>query len=100
MTSNSTRTLNWPASYNVRDLGGLLTVDGGVTRWRAIIRSDIPARLTTEGQQALLDYGVRTILDLCDPDQVNEEPSIFMLPNNDVETPTYLNIQCNDGALL
>ena len=92
MTNHSTRTLNWPACYNIRDLGGLLTVDGGVTRWRALIRADIPARLTPEGQQALLDYGVRTILDLRDPEQVNEAPSIFMVPNNDFKTPTYLNL--------
>lgn len=52
-----TRTLHWPACYNVRDLGGLPTAAGCVTRWRVIIRLDIPARLTDAGQQALLDYG-------------------------------------------
>lgn len=87
-----TRALYWPACYNVRDLGGLPTVDGRVTRWRAIIRSDIPARLTDAGQQALLDYGVHTILDLREPSQVVEEPSLFMTQPDDVNMPTYLNL--------
>ncbi|MFZ4655844.1 MAG: tyrosine-protein phosphatase [Caldilineaceae bacterium] len=87
-----TRTLHWPDCYNVRDLGGLPTVDGKVTRWRAIIRSDIPARLTEVGQQALLAYGVRTILDLREPAQVAQEPSIFMTVSADPNAPTYLNL--------
>jgi protein-tyrosine phosphatase len=91
-TALPTRTLNWPACYNVRDLGGLPTIDGGVTRWRAIIRSDIPARLTAAGQQALLDYSVRTILDLREPAQVVQEPSIFMTPSADAAMQTYLNL--------
>jgi protein tyrosine/serine phosphatase len=91
-TTLPTRTLTWLDCYNVRDLGGLPTVDGGVTRWRSIIRSDIPARLTATGQQALLEYGVRTILDLREPAQVAQEPSIFMTPGTDPTTPTYLNL--------
>lgn len=92
LTAHSTRTLHWPACYNVRDLGGLPTVDGCVTRWRAIIRSDIPSRLTPAGQQALLDYGVRTILDLRERDQVRAEPSIFMECTGDAALPTYVNL--------
>ncbi len=87
-----TRTLNWPACYNVRDLGGLPTSDGRVTAWRAIVRSDIPARLTPQGQAALLDYGIRTIIDLREPDQVHTEPSIFMDQSGNPATPTYLNL--------
>lgn len=100
-TSLPTRTLAWPACYNVRDLGGLPTVDGRVTRWRAIIRSDIPARLTPEGQQALLDYGVRTILDLRDPAQVAQEPSIFMMSRGDLALPIYVNqpLETHDPAV-
>jgi protein tyrosine/serine phosphatase len=33
--------------------------------------------LTTEGRQALLDYGVRTIIDLRSPREVAEEPSVL-----------------------
>ncbi|MCB0064377.1 MAG: tyrosine-protein phosphatase, partial [Caldilineaceae bacterium] len=90
MTLN--RTLYWPACYNTRDLGGLPTNSGQVTRPGVIVRSDLPARLTAAGQQCLLDYGIRTILDLRRPHQVAQEPSIFMQPSTDPATPRYINI--------
>jgi len=36
MTTSPTRTLNWPACYNVRDLGGLPTINGGVRRYGGV----------------------------------------------------------------
>jgi len=58
------RVLPWPGCFNVRDLGGLPTVDGGRTAWRVIVRGDNPARLTAAGRAALTHYGVRTLVDL------------------------------------
>ena len=90
---NSThRSLPWDACYNARDLGGLPTKDGGTTRWRSIIRSDIPSRLTATGRQALLDYGVRTILDLRGQQEAANELSIYTTPSADAAEPTYLNL--------
>jgi protein tyrosine/serine phosphatase len=83
------RTLNWPACYNVRDLGGLPTATGRTTRWRSIIRADILSRLTEEGQQALFDYGVRTVIDLRGPHEVAEWP--YTLAGMPAEL-TYLNL--------
>jgi len=40
------RVLAWDGCTNVRDLGGLKTCDGRLTRWGAVVRSDTPARLT------------------------------------------------------
>lgn len=71
------RHLSWPHCYNARDLGGLPTEDGKETCRRAVIRSDIANRLTQEGRQALIDYGVRTIIDLRSPQETAEEPSLF-----------------------
>ena len=67
------RQLAWEACYNARDLGGLPTVDGGYTRWQAVIRTDLLSRLTAQGKRALLDYGVRTIIDLRGPKEVQDE---------------------------
>ncbi len=58
------RRLNWPECYNARDLGGLATRDGRLTRRGAIVRADCPSRLTACGWQALMAHGVRTIIDL------------------------------------
>ena len=58
------RVLAWEGCTNVRDLGGLRTCDGRMTRWRAVVRSDSPARLTPAGWSALYAYGIRTIVTL------------------------------------
>jgi protein tyrosine/serine phosphatase len=58
------RVLVWDGCTNVRDLGGLSTVDGRKTLWRAIVRSDTPSRLTEAGWSALYAYGIRTIITL------------------------------------
>jgi protein tyrosine/serine phosphatase len=58
------RVLAWEGCTNVRDLGGLRTCDGRLTRWGAIVRSDTPARLTEAGWSALYAYGIRTIITL------------------------------------
>ena len=59
-----TRRLQWDGCYNIRDLGGFRTCDGRGTRRNALVRSDNLSRLTEAGWQALLAYGIRTILDL------------------------------------
>ena len=72
------RHLAWENCYNTRDLGGLPTRTGKKTRWRSVIRSDILSRLTETGQQALFNYGIKTIIDLRSPKEVAEEPSISL----------------------
>jgi protein-tyrosine phosphatase len=54
----------WDGCLNVRDLGGLPTVDGAGTRMGAVVRGDSPDRLTPAGWAQLHDYGIRTIVDL------------------------------------
>lgn len=72
------RILDWDGCVNVRDLGGLRTYDGRMTRWGAVVRSDTPARLTVTGWSALYAYGIRTIITLrtygMEEDQLNISP--------------------------
>jgi protein-tyrosine phosphatase len=56
--------LRWDACLNVRDLGGLALADGGETRRGALVRSDRADLLSASGRRALVEHGVRTILDL------------------------------------
>ncbi|MFC5663671.1 tyrosine-protein phosphatase [Kitasatospora misakiensis] len=65
-TATEDRTLVWDGCLNVRDLGGLRTATGTRTTRRAIVRADNLDRLTAEGWDALLDHGVRTVVDLRD----------------------------------
>jgi protein-tyrosine phosphatase len=60
----SDRDLPWRGTYNTRDLGGLATAVGGLTRRGAIVRSDSLARLEPPGWEELEAYGIRTVLDL------------------------------------
>jgi protein tyrosine/serine phosphatase len=61
------RELHWDACWNVRDLGGFATASGRQTRWKTIVRAGNLSKLTEAGRQSLLDYGVRTVIDVRDP---------------------------------
>lgn len=80
-----TRILAWEGCNSVRDLGGLRTGDGRMTRWRAIVRSDTPARLTEAGWSALYAYGIRTVIALRTYGMVEDELNITP-PYSDIAT--------------
>ncbi|MFD9941109.1 tyrosine-protein phosphatase [Nonomuraea sp. NPDC059023] len=63
------RNLDWDGCFNARDLGGIPVLGGEQIRWRAVIRSDNPERLTPAGWSALIAYGVRTVVDLRNPNE-------------------------------
>jgi hypothetical protein len=67
------RQLDWEGCANVRDLGGLPTVDGRETAWAAVVRGDTPDNLTPAGWDALLAHGIRTIVDLRNDDERTTE---------------------------
>lgn len=69
--------LTWPDCLNVRDVGGLPTLDGGVIRERALIRSDSQSRLTSESAAAVRAYGVSRIIDLRRESECEHDPSPF-----------------------
>lgn len=73
----ASRHLMWPDCLNTRDLGGLPTGDGRETCRQSLIRSDTLGRLTDAGRQAMLAYGVRTVIDLRSPAEAAEAPSII-----------------------
>lgn len=59
---------------NVRDLGGHPTEDGGETQFGRVVRADTVRRLTDGGWQALLDYGIRTVVDLRTDRELEADP--------------------------
>ena len=79
------RMLTWDGCINVRDLGGLRTCDGRMTRFGAVVRSDTPARLTETGWSALYAYGIRTIISL-HTDGLREDELNFTPPYPDILT--------------
>jgi protein tyrosine/serine phosphatase len=51
-------------SYNFRDLGGYPTLDGRITRWGQLYRSDTLAELTDADVDVLREIGLKSIIDL------------------------------------
>ena len=68
------RDLVWDGCLNVRELGGLPTRDGGETRFGAVVRADSVSLLSVEGWQALVDHGVRTVIDLRGDEERADDP--------------------------
>ncbi|HEY7397923.1 MAG TPA: tyrosine-protein phosphatase [Gaiellaceae bacterium] len=73
--------LEWDGCLNVRDLGGLPTAGGDLTRTGSVIRSDNVGGLTEHGWRALADHGVVRIVDL----RWSEEREGEVPPQVDVE---------------
>jgi protein-tyrosine phosphatase len=88
------RHLTLAGTYNVRDVGGYATADGRRTRWRTLLRADSLHRLGPEGQRALLDLGLRTVVDLRRPNEVSRAPNVL------AATPElrYLQVSLNTDA--
>src|SRR5262245_42739503 len=90
------RSLSWSGCYNVRDLGGLAVAPAGRTRFRTIVRADNVCRLTQKGWTEVVEYGVRTVVDLRSPSEIDADlatrPSMLaswnvpLLDESDIET--------------
>ena len=69
--------LDLEGAYNIRDLGGYSTCDGRTIRWNMFLRADGLQNLTPESQAALVDYGVRTVIDLRNSSEIEQNPDVF-----------------------
>ncbi|MEM7028492.1 MAG: tyrosine-protein phosphatase [Chloroflexota bacterium] len=92
MTNIANSPLPWDACKNARDVGGYPTEGGGTIKQGVLIRSDNLSYLTSVGRAALIDYGVRTIIDVRSPDELNIDPPPFNPPNLEPNAPTYHNL--------
>jgi protein-tyrosine phosphatase len=58
--------------YNFRDLGGYPAADGQHVAWHRLYRSDDLARLSDADKEAFAALGIRTVIDLRRPNEVDE----------------------------
>ncbi len=68
------RDIELDGGFNVRDLGGYPTRDGGVTKKGVLVRSGTLTDITPDAQTVLVDYGVKTIIDIRDEWEVEHYP--------------------------
>ena len=61
----------------MRELGGYRTLSGRTTRWKTFLRADSPHELSPASQDALLDYGIRAVIDLRHNGELEEKPNVF-----------------------
>ena len=71
------RHLKLSGTYNFRDTGGYPTHNGGTTRWRTLLRSDSPHRLSEADRASLVEHGLRTAVDLRQAEELAEAPHAF-----------------------
>ena len=93
--SGNNRNLEWEGCHNVRDLGGLATEDGRQTAWGSLLRADLLGRLTAQGRQQLLDYGVHTIIDLRSAEEAAKDPSAVFAAEDGA--PAYVRVQMDEA---
>lgn len=72
MTFNS-RILPIDGAFNLRDLGGYATAQGE-TRFAQALRADTLARLTADDIEKLTTLGLRRVIDLRSPHEVQDNP--------------------------
>lgn len=63
MSDSPARHLNLQGASNFRDLGGYLTADGRITRWRQLFRSNHLGHLTAADIEVVRSLGVRSAFD-------------------------------------
>jgi protein tyrosine/serine phosphatase len=92
------RDLSWDGCLNVRDLGGHPTRDGGGTAFGAVVRADSVRQLSEAGWRALVEHGVRTVVDLRgDHERADDPPRELPV---EVVHATLMENDANDGRAL
>jgi protein tyrosine/serine phosphatase len=73
------RNIAFTSVFNFRDLGGYPTVDGRTVRWNRLYRSDDLSRLAGDEYDRFAALGIRTVVDLRRPNEVEEDGRIPQL---------------------
>jgi hypothetical protein len=71
--SEPVRTLSFSVTFNFRDVGGYVGLDGRTVRWRRLFRSDSLHRLGDADREAFAELGIRTVVDLRRPREVSRD---------------------------
>lgn len=69
------REIRAEGAVNLRDIGGYPTGAGARVRWRRVLRSGHFGDLSADGRKAVVELGVRTVLDLRDAWERDAVPS-------------------------
>ncbi|HEY0003121.1 MAG TPA: tyrosine-protein phosphatase [Actinoplanes sp.] len=76
MTDSYPRILGFSNAYNFRDVGGYPGLDGRTVHWRRLFRSDALHRLGEADAEAFDKLGIRTVIDLRRPFEIEKFPRV------------------------
>ena len=76
-TTSPDRHLRLAGTRNLRDVGGYSAGPGRRTRWRTLLRTDALDRLPAASQAALVELGLRQVIDLRWEHEIEHRPSVF-----------------------
>jgi protein-tyrosine phosphatase len=84
------RHLPLDGTRNLRDVGGYAAAGGRRTRWRTLLRSDELTRLPDHAQARLVELGIRQVIDLRWPEELERAPNVFLRSDRVRYTPISL----------
>ena len=71
------RHLELEGTINTRDVGGYETRDGRHTKWGVLLRSDSLHELSAASKQVLVDFGLKSVLDLRKSVEMQKTRNVF-----------------------
>lgn len=77
--------------FNIRDLGGYKTKDGLTIQSHRLVRGGYLSELNKEDQLKLYNYGIRTIIDLRTPDEIQKYPDKYVSSTEYIKLPNINN---------
>ncbi|MCI4064680.1 tyrosine-protein phosphatase [Micromonospora sp. R77] len=90
-----TRRIPFDSLFNFRDVGGYPAHDGRSVRWGRLYRSDSPHRIDGPDREAFAALGVRTVIDLRRPSEVERDGRV---PEYDGLTYRHIHPEHHDWA--
>lgn len=91
--SQQQRHIRFEGVLNFRDIGGYPTGDGGAVRWGAVYRSaELHGMTEQDARKAIDELGVRTVLDLRAPADVEAAPDLGPLVESSQVTRHHVQI--------
>lgn len=86
------RTVELLGMRNCRDLGGLVTVNGGVTKYGVLFRADLPTDDNVKNFDKIKLHDITLCIDLRHPSSAQKKPSLF----KSIDGVRYINIGYSD----
>lgn len=84
--------------FNFRELGGYHTLNNALIKWHKLLRTSNLAFLNPQECSEIYDYGIRTIIDLRSPSEINSYPDQLPLNIKYFQIPVFKSDQTESNV--